>query len=133
MASDSEAINAVVEKFATSVTAGDPDEWIEIVTDDAIWLPPDLPIVSGKDTIKKWAIDDWYTPFDMDLSMALDELDIADSWASGRGHFTLKIAPKGGGDSMTLVGKYLGRYAKETDGSWKWSQFAFNWDAPMGS
>ncbi len=132
MPTDTEAINAVVQKFATTVTAGDLDRWIEIVTDDAIWLPPDLPSVSGKDAIKKWALDDWYTPFDMNLELALDELDIADSWSLGRGHFTLKITPKGESDTTTIVGKYLARFAQESDGPWKWSRFGFNWDAPIG-
>ena len=33
---------------------------------------------------------------------------------------------------MTLDGKYLAKFARESDGSWKWSRFAYNWDAPVG-
>ena len=44
----------------------------------------------------------------------------------------LEVVPKGGDGTMTLDGKYLAKFARESDGSWKWSRFAYNWDAPVG-
>lgn len=132
IASDTDGIKAVVDEFNATVTANDPDTWINVFTDDALMLPADLPIVSGKDAIKKWGVDSWFTPFNMKLNQVIDELDIADSWALGRGHFTLDVAPKSGGDEINLVGKFLARFDKGSDGSWKYARNAFNWDAPMG-
>ena len=77
MANDADGIRAVVDKFNTTVTADDPDTWIDVFTDDALMLPADLPIVSGKDAIEKWGVDSWFTPFNMKLNQVIDELDIA--------------------------------------------------------
>ena len=38
----------------------------------------------------------------------------------------------GGGGKITFVGKFRARFARDSDGSWKWPRLACNWDAPVG-
>ena len=129
MPTDIEAINIIVDEWAAAVSAGDADRLIQLFTDDVITLPPDLPMMTGKAAFKKWAVDDWFTPFELTEELVLDELDIAGTWALGLGHFTLEAVPKDGTDKITFTGKYLAKFARDVNGSWKWSRVSFNWDS----
>ena len=133
MPSDSDAIRAIAEEYASAVSSDDLDRLIAIFTDDAHFLTPDAPELVGTDAIRSWVKEKNFDPFVVQEQIAVTHLDMTDSWAYGRGTFAASVTPRGGGDELSGVGKWIGSFAKQSDGGWKWASLIFNWDAPLGS
>ena len=56
-AADEAAIAALSDREMVSFSAGTVDSNIALLSDDAVILPPNGPMLSGKDAIRKWAAD----------------------------------------------------------------------------
>ena len=132
MPSDADAIKALNDEWVAALNEGNLDRWIEVFTDDAMFMAPDVPILEGKQAIHDWAKESFFDVFDMTLDNAVVELDIADDWACGRVTSSFTGTPKGGGDTLNGPNKALALFRKQPDGSWKWYNYIFNWNTPLG-
>ena len=133
MPSDIDAIHAVVEEWATAVSADDLDQFIQIFTEDARFIPSDAPGLRGKDAIRSFGKENFFDPYLMRGEISLDKLDVGESRAIGSSRYMLWVTPRDGGDEVSETGEFTGAFSKESDGSWKWSSVIFTRDAPLGS
>ena len=131
MSDEREAINKLVQEYAETVSSGDLTSWTKVLTEDVVFQPPDLPQVSGKSAVAAWAKESWFDPFDMNLSLQFEEVEVLGSWAFGRGRFTLGLTSTGGGSSTEANGKFLNIFRREPDGSWKYAINSYSFDAPL--
>ncbi len=132
MSKDTEAITKVIKEYQDAVEAGDVDRWVNVNTDDALYMAPDQPLVSGKAAIKKWAKTSWFDVFTMKYDyVRAKDIEVSGSLAVARTEFRLGVVPKGGGKGMKGDGKAEVVLRKQADGSWKIARQTFNWDAPM--
>ena len=51
--------------------------------------------------------------------------------AYSHGTYTFDMTPKGGGETMSLSGKFLDILEKQVDGSWKIAIDCHNYNAPV--
>lgn len=133
MSADTEAINKIHQEYADAVSAGDPDRWIKIFVTDAVYMAPDLPVVKGRESILKWAKESWFSQFRMKETARLDELQVAGTWALGRGGFRISATPVSGGTTLEGTGKHIAVFRKDSGGAWKWAEVIFNWDKPLAA
>ena len=133
MSSDEDAIRALSDEFVAACNESDVDRWMNLFTDDTIWMVPDIPILIGKQALRDWVKPAFFDAFDMTLDNSIVDLEIAGDWAYGRLTDDFTGTLKDSGDTITANGKMVGIFRKQSDDTWKWHLFIFNWDAPFGS
>ena len=126
---DIAAVKGVHDRYAAAVIAGDLEAWISLWSDDAVRMAPDAPASYGKEDIRA-AVEGGFDLFNMQMTIDFAEVVVPGDWAFARGPFTHTLTPKAGGESLSLVGKYLTIFARQADGSWKIGIDSYNYDAP---
>ena len=106
------AISAVNRQFEDAARKGDLERLASLYTPDAIALPPDAPMVKGRDDIKKM----WGTVAQQiglkDVRLDTLDLEVADDTAYEVGEAVLTIA------SGTAAVKFVVVW-KQVDGQWR--------------
>jgi uncharacterized protein (TIGR02246 family) len=125
---DVTAIREALEQHTQGVLAGDLDAVAAGYTEDAIQMPPNAPIVQGRDNIRDWfggfpAV----TQYDIDVQ----EIEGSGDMAYVRGAYIITIAAGDDSEAMTETGKNLVILKKQPDGSWIVSIGIWNSDEPV--
>lgn len=128
MSNDAEKIRSVTESFVRAANAGDVTAWMSTLTDDVTFMPPEQESASGSDAVRTWVVENFFDPFDIDLELSFDELQISESWAYAAGPFRETLTPKDGGEAVELVGKFIDVFRRDADGEWKFARVIFNTD-----
>jgi ketosteroid isomerase-like protein len=105
------------------------ESWLNTFTEDAVFMMPDHPLISGKQQIKGFA-KEMFGAVSMELDFSFDELEVSGSWAWGRGKFTSKNKSKSSGEASEMVGKFIDIFKKQEDGDWKFARVITNTDEP---
>jgi len=119
------AIEAQNARFMRYTAAGQGDSTALLYTDDAMIMPPDAPMVTGRANIA--------TAMNAMGVMPLN-LHAVSVWSDGetaieRGTWDVSMTPPGGAP-MSLGGKYLVHW-KKVGGEWLLHEDIWNNDAPM--
>lgn len=129
-AADETALRTLDEEWSRSVTSRDVEKVISYYADDAVVMPPNIPTLAGKDSIRTL----WRSMLESPLfsgGWKATKVDVAQSgdlaYVSGNYEFKEQDA---GGNQITDKGKYLVVWKKQADGSWKCVANMFNSDLP---
>ncbi|MCI0388332.1 MAG: SgcJ/EcaC family oxidoreductase [Acidobacteria bacterium] len=133
MSTESDAIRGIAQEYMSAINSGDLDKWLGTLTDDVVFLPPDQPLVSGKNAVREWAKETFFDPFRMKLNLSFDEIEVFGDTATTYGRCTLFLSPTGGGSATEMVGKFIDIFRRESDGAWRFARAMFNFDKPVGS
>lgn len=128
---DADAIRAVGKTYAAAVDAGDLDRWVETFAEDAIVLPPDQPLVTGRAAIREWVKQSFFDPFKMQLSFSFADVVVAGDWAFTHGPYTLRLTPKDGRPAVEGKGKFVNVFRRRPNG-WRYARVIWNSDSPPG-
>ena len=128
---DRQAITQVREQEIALFSAGNIDNVLAVFTDDLVLMPPNEPVLVGKDAARSW-LQEMYRQFKIEGTYtSASDLTVAGDWAFERMAFTLKLTPTGGGAAVEDVGKGFHIYRRQGDGSWKIAQDIWNSDKPV--
>jgi len=119
VARDQAAIEAACADWSKASQAKDLDKTISFYADDAIVLSPKMPLVQGKDNIRKgWA--QMFAIPGPGLTFTTGEVEVARSgdFAWEHGAYDFATTDKKG-KTTTERGKYITVWKKQADGSWK--------------
>ena len=126
---DVAAINRVLDEYAAALNAGDAAAYVALLTEDAVWMPPNVPALIGKEAIRAAT----QTQFDQSMlaiTFSREEVMVAGDWAfirwNGRGTQT----PKAGGQPIEFSNKGINILQRQPDGSWKMVRHIRNDDTP---
>ncbi len=113
---DDSAVRAVTPRFVEAYRRRDAAAAAELYTEDAKVLPPNLPMVTGKEAIR----DFWEFAMDMGASANLEPADLVveGGLASERGVITITMQA-GTPQEKATKGKYVTVMRRGPDGSWK--------------
>jgi ketosteroid isomerase-like protein len=131
METDTEAITAVLRKYAAYCNSGDFESWIALWEVNGCQMPPDAPSRVGVDAIRK-AMQPAFEGMNLKLDLVnVDEATVFGDIGLTRCRYSLTATPKGGGDAIALMpdGKALTLYRRQSAGSWKISYDCFNANA----
>ena len=129
---DMEAIRNLNAGYEEAYNSRDLD-WFSSTyyADDAVRLPPNRMMLSGKETI----VADYQATFDQynptQVSLPVEEVTSSGDMAVARGTYYWTGTPVASGLSqITEEGKWIAVYNRQDDGSWKCIQGIFNSDQP---
>lgn len=129
-AADESALRTLDEEWSRSVASRDVEKVISYYADDAVVMPPNIPTLTGKDSIRTL----WRSMLESPLfsgGWKATKVEVAESgdlaYLSGNYEFREQDA---GGNQITDKGKYLVVWKKQADGSWKCVANMFNSDLP---
>jgi uncharacterized protein (TIGR02246 family) len=129
-AADVTALRDLDAQWAKTTATNDVDAIVAYYSDDASLLPPDAPIVTGKQAIRAaWAA--MLAP-GVSLSWTADKVEAARSsdLAYMTGNYTMSTKQSLSKAPVTEQGKYVEVWKKQADGKWKVVADIFNSDAP---
>ena len=95
--------------------------------DDAMVLPPNGAIVSGRDAITQFLAS---FPQMSNVVLRVDEVEGAGDLAFARGTYEMDVAVPGAPAPVHDKGKYMEIWKKQADGSWKIARDMFSSDLP---
>lgn len=126
LAADAEARDAA--------TAMDAERWLSLLTDDAVWLPSNRPLLEGKEAIGLYLTEQFAAPgFALHFpEPSKGEVSRAGDLGYTLGPFELTVNDAAG-NAVTLRGKYVAIRRKQPDGSWKEVVSISNFDQPPGA
>jgi uncharacterized protein (TIGR02246 family) len=107
------------ENWLKAVNKNDIDAMKDLLTKDAVWIPPGLPALNGKK-----AIVDWMKPFFDTYSYEFTITDMhikgAGDWAVEQSEFSSKLVAKDdSGETSTNKGRYIMIWRWEKDNQWR--------------
>lgn len=113
---DDKAIRAITPRFVEAYNRKDAAAAVKDYAADAKVLPPNMPMVSGKEAIQAF----WKFAMDMGASVSLEAAELAmdGGLACERGVITITMQP-GTPQEKTTKGKYVTVMRRQSDGSWK--------------
>jgi len=121
------AIEAANAKMVADYAAGDAKAIAEAYAEDAVMLPPDATVVSGREAIAKlWK--GWIDDGLKDLTLKSTAIESAGDLAYEVGDFSLQV-PGEDGKLTTAPGNYVVVWKRGGDGVWRLKVDTWN-DAP---
>jgi uncharacterized protein (TIGR02246 family) len=129
---DIDAIKQIREKEIASLRDGRPDDFIAVVTSDAVFLPPDEPAVTGHEALRKWA-QGMLDQFTVTGAYTGSDVIVAGDWAIERYTGTMTVTPKKGGALVEEHLRGIHIYRRQADGSWRIAQDMWNSGAPAAN
>jgi ketosteroid isomerase-like protein len=125
-----ESLRNADDAWSKAAASKDLDKTVAYYSADAIVLPPNAPIVTTKDGIKKlWG--DFIASPGFAISWKATKVEVAKSgdlgFVSGTYEFTMNDAS---GKPVTDKGKYVEVWEKQADGKWKCGTDTWNSDLP---
>ncbi len=117
------------EQYLAAINANDLDGVLKMLTDDAIYLPPHEPAVSGKEAIRPW-LAGYFSAFRTHWEKETLELVSAGDWAIEFAAERVTDTPIGGGEAIEDVCKGIIVYRHQADGSWMVARDMWNSDLP---
>lgn len=128
-AADVEALTELVGQYDAAVNSGNLDGLMALFADDAVEMPPDEPVVIGKDAIRLRGEPN-FAEYNDHVSSTVEDIQVSGDWAFQRMAYTESRTPKEGGDTTTVVGKWVLISQRQADGSWLIDTEIWNSDAP---
>ena len=122
------AIKAAHDSFVQAVMTGGWGAVIEFYSEDAVFMPPNAPMIQGREALKAFnKINPPVTAF----NITVEDIDGRDDLAYVRGTYSQTIALEGAPEPIQDKGKFLGIMRKQQDGSWLFSVDIINSDLSL--
>ena len=124
-AADRQAIDQVREREIASFVAGAPDSGAAVVTSDVRMMPPNEPMIAGRDSVRAWVkrATDQYT---INGRYTDADVTVIGDWAIERYDGELTFTPKAGGQRIQERLKGIHIYRRQPDGGWLIAQDVWN-------
>ena len=129
-AADEAAIRKADTDWSNSAQTKQVDTWVAYYTDDATVLPPNEPMATTKDAIRK-SIGDLLSLPALSLKWQPTKVEVSKSGDIGYSFGTYEMtANDPQGKPTTDRGKYVEVWKKQADGSWKCAVDTYSSDLP---
>lgn len=115
---DVAAIQALIADVAHANNAGDITGWVELFTDDGIYLPDGRPAVTNAEGLEGFAVSH-FSRYRPNIEITAEEVQVLGDWAFARTRVTGTLTPRGNGNPIRLDGKELAILRRGLDGGWK--------------
>jgi uncharacterized protein (TIGR02246 family) len=118
---DEAEIRRAVEEFVTAFNAGDMSRILGIFTDDLIDMSAGEPTRTGQAAREHFLsrVTETHAKYSPHLVITIDEIQVVSNWAYDRGSLTVKLVPRGGGETSFVRQRYLEIWRRGSDGKWR--------------
>ena len=118
MSSDLQAIAHQRQQWIAAVNARDVDRYLELLTDDVVWLPPGQSALSGRRAFKAW-VQPFFERYSYEFVITEPSVRLAGDWAVERGGFRTKMRSLDDGQTGRHAGTYLVLWRRESGDTWR--------------
>ncbi len=125
-----DAIQKLEEGFDRTAATGDVEGNLSAVANDAVYMQPNGPIITGKDAIRAFMISS-FDQFNFESKHSPETINVVGNWAIVHGNCKGSVTPKLGGDAILFNNKYLHIYRIQSDGTWKLARSIWNSNDPF--
>ncbi len=125
-----EGIDKSHQAWLDAMKANDAQALGRLVTEDAVLMPPNQPVVVGRAAVVDWFAGVVRQARTTGVGVPQREVIVAGDWAIERGSFTWKVAPTAGGAPIEDRGNFLAIYQRQTDGAWRVTRNIWNSTLP---
>lgn len=115
-------------RFMEAINKGAATAAADLYADGAKILPPDSPMISGRQAIEDF-LNGLLGAGARDLKLETAEVTASGELAAEVGNFSFKVQPAGG-EAAVVTGKYVVVWKRQPDGAWKLMYDIFNSSAP---
>jgi ketosteroid isomerase-like protein len=118
-------VAAAIEREKAAVTAGNWADYLAVLTDDAVFMPPNSLSKSGEE-LRTW-LSSFVQGFQVEwLSFATTDLEVVQDLAYHTFTYTWRVTPHAGGEGKVSSGKGLHVLRRQADGPWKIAREIWN-------
>jgi uncharacterized protein (TIGR02246 family) len=126
-----EALMQWMEKYVANNNRGDIENYGSFWTDDVIWLPPGSQAMYGKENIVEFA-NQGFANYRIKQDITINEIKVIDDFGYIRGETAEEYIPlKDGFKPMSIRGKGIFMFRRQSDGSWLATHCAWNFNTPQ--
>ncbi|MDG0867265.1 YybH family protein [Candidatus Lucifugimonas marina] len=129
MSDDRAAVLESEDRYAAAINASDVDEIDDLFADDAMLMLPDRPAVSGREAIVAHQRE-FFRSIKASIKSVVAEIETLEGIVYVRGAFNYAMAPKMGGEAITMRGKYINLYKRDEMKQWRIWRSINNIDHP---
>lgn len=105
-------------RWVDVVNAGDAERYSQLLTPDAVWIPPGQPPVEGREAIREW-LEPLFSRYKYRFSLRGSRVQLAGNWAVERGDFASQLTRKQGGAAHSRNGSYIVLWRQNEAGEWR--------------
>lgn len=105
-------------KWIEAIKTGNTEAFAELLTDDAVWLPPGSLAVVGKPAIQAW-LAPLFDQFHYDFSIFDVQVRVMGDWAVEQAGFTSKLIDKASGETLQHQSRYIVLWRRGSDDLWQ--------------
>ncbi|HUJ43707.1 MAG TPA: DUF4440 domain-containing protein [Opitutaceae bacterium] len=121
-------VRATIDREIAAIAAGDSPAYFAVLTDDAVFMPPNSPPRMGAE-LRGWLGEFLRSVSVQWLKFAHDETVVVGDLACHAFTCRWRVTPKTGGDSRVLQFKGLHVLRRGADGAWKIHREIWNTDS----
>jgi uncharacterized protein (TIGR02246 family) len=92
-------------RWIEAINSGNPDDFVSVLMDEAVWLPWGQTAIQGKDNIRNW-IQEPFSEYEYDYEVHEIRVRFAGEWAIERARFRTKAVGRDGVEAPTHDGVY---------------------------
>lgn len=116
--SNLKSIRIITEQVVTAMNGSDTQSFFAVVSDDAVFFPPNEPPKSGNE-LRNW-LSAFLSQYTVHFDRYVDEEIVqADDLVFNHYSYVWTVTPKAGGESMIGQGHGIRILKLQADGSWK--------------
>ena len=127
-AEDLQTIKASSEQYVEVFNRGDAAAFAALFTEGAKLLPPNSPMLVGRESIQA-SVQGFFDAGASNLQSTVIDLHVNGDMAYVVGKYTLTIQPEEG-EAISVIGKYVTIWKRE-NGSWKYDVDIWNSSVPL--
>ena len=102
-----------------ALAQGDVDAYLSVYMDDAVWMPPGATEILGKEAARPRITQTFEAATLEPVFEPQEQTVMSPEWIADRGHYSVVVTPKAGGESRQEVGFYLTIWRRDAEGRWK--------------
>lgn len=121
---------AAHDAYTNAINSNDLEAFLAMLTDDAVFMPPNSPRIVGKQAVREWAAP-YLDAYQIHWDKTCFELIIAGEWAFEQYGYIENDTPKGEWPRLQDTGKGVIVYHHDDDGVWRVARDAWNSDLPL--
>ena len=118
---DAASVKSFLREYEAAIGAGDISRIASMFAQDAVVMPQDGSVLTGREAIKSW-YQNALAGSKAKQTTSVDEIEVTGDSAFVRGSFTLSFAAKGGGHPNEVNGTSMAIYKRQVDGPWEASR-----------
>ena len=130
-AADRAAIDAGHEAFVAGMRKTDCTALLALLTPDAVVTPPNALEATGIEGVRSWCEPTFAQVKSKALAITNRDVTLSGDWGIEHGNFDWTVVPVAGGGDVRELGRFVGIWQRQSDGSWKLARDIWNSELPV--